>query len=79
MHRLSRKFQLIPHKPTEFSHSLGVKQRKTQREQMSSGLPLIADIDGFSHVRDRQQNVNALKPDKKVIRSRTPFGSKVQR
>jgi hypothetical protein len=28
---------------------------------MSSGLPLIADIDGFSDVRDRQQNVNTLR------------------
>ncbi len=54
----------------------GFKLRRTQREQMSSGLPLIADIDGFSDVRDRHQNIDALKPDKKVIRSRTPFGKK---
>jgi hypothetical protein len=47
---------------------LGVKLRRTQREQMSSGLPHIADMDGFSDVRDRQQNIDARKPDKKVIR-----------
>jgi hypothetical protein len=48
-----------------------VKLRKTQREQMSSGLPLIADIDGFSDARDRQQNVDALQ--------RARQGKKVQR
>src|SRR4051812_3925813 len=46
---------------------------------MFSGLPLIADIDGFSDVRDREQNIDALKSDKKVIRSRTLFGIKVER
>jgi hypothetical protein len=40
---------------------------------MFSGLPLIADIDGFSDVRDREQNIDALKSDKKLIRSRTPL------
>jgi hypothetical protein len=45
----------------------GVKQRKTQREQMSSGLPLIADIDGFSDVRDRQQNIDALSIRHQII------------
>jgi hypothetical protein len=42
---------------------------------MSSGLPLIADIDRFSDVRDKQQNVNALRAykGKKVMRSRTRF------
>ena len=39
-----------------------VKLRRTRREQMSSGLPLITDIDGFSDVRDRQQNIDALQP-----------------
>jgi hypothetical protein len=35
---------------------------------MFSGLPLIADIDGFSYVRTKQQNVNALHERDKVKR-----------
>jgi hypothetical protein len=35
---------------------------KNSVKQTSSGLPLIADIDGFSGVRDTQQNVDALQP-----------------
>jgi hypothetical protein len=35
---------------------------------MFSGFPLEADIDGFSHIRDGQQNVNALHGRDKVKR-----------
>ena len=43
-----------------------VKLRITQCEQILSGFPLEADIDGFLHVRDGQQNGEALQASKKV-------------
>jgi hypothetical protein len=43
-----------------------VKLRITQCEQILSGFPLEADIDGFLHVRDGQQNGKALQASKKV-------------
>jgi hypothetical protein len=49
-------------------HTAWVKLRRTQYEHLFSGLPLEADIDGLSHVRDGQQTVNALHERDKVAR-----------
>jgi hypothetical protein len=51
-----------------------VKLRKTQYEQMFSGLPLIADI-GVWHIRWRRNARSLHGP----LRRRAPFGSKVHR
>jgi hypothetical protein len=52
---------------------LRVKLRRTRREQMSSGLPLIADIDGSRTSAIDSKTLTRFNGHKTLIRSRAPF------